>query len=341
MNSTTKQRYISTSIWSDDWFDSLTAMEKLIYFNLLTNIHTNPAGVYPFALKYICADTGCSREEVNAAMKKFEKAGKAYFYREYMIIPKWLKHQKIKERSDNGKPSGLLLGAIKVLKALPDEIKDFIADRRHYDYDVSAYIGRFSTPSQDHLETIPPEKGRPSPCFGETISTPSQDHPPNSAHDLDLDLDLDLENNNNTAPPWYNPSTAPPPSKAKPKPKKPPLREREPENDMERVEKAYLLNWDNLFSQGKVKTANPIVNWTQTRALLKNHFKNLVPEQIISVVKNGVSDDFILQGGYSLATMLSSSVLNRLINSGQGQKKHRISNDNVDKDDISKYFTEV
>jgi hypothetical protein len=109
---------------------------------------------------------------------------------------------------------------------------------------------------------------------------------------------------------------------------------------MEKVEKAYLLNWDALFSQGKVKTENPIVNWTQTRALLKNHFKSLVPEQIIKAVNNGISDDFVLKGGYSLETMLSSSVLNRLINSGKGQR-YRIANDNTTDDDVSKYFTEI
>jgi len=312
MDGTTKQRYISTSIWADGWFDSLSVMEKLIYFYLLTNNHTTIAGVYPLALKYICADTGCSREEVNAAMTKFENAGKAYFYREYIIIPKWLKHQKIKERS------GLFLGAVKVLKSLPDEIKAFIADRRHYDYDISKYIEMSLTPPQD---------------LPKTSLIPPQDPPPNLAHDLDLDSDSDsdLDNTTDTGK-----------TVKKPKTKKPPLRERKPENDMEKVEKAYLLNWDILFSQGKVKTPNPIVNWTQTRSLLKNHFKSLVPEQIIRAVNNGMADDFILQGGYSLATMLSATVLNRLINSdAKTGQKHRIANDFVDQRDANKYFLEA
>ena len=50
MNSLTRQRYISTSIWSDDWFDSLSEREKLVYFYLLTNEHTNAAGVYQCTL---------------------------------------------------------------------------------------------------------------------------------------------------------------------------------------------------------------------------------------------------------------------------------------------------
>ena len=137
-------------------------------------------------------------------------------------------------------------------------------------------------------------------------------------------------------------SKEPPFSDKTDKPKKPPLREREPENDMERVEKAYLQNWDVLYSRKQVKTLDPIVNWNQTRKLLKNHFEKLKPEQIIQVVNNSISDDFILKGGYSLATMLSATVLNRMINSEpKTGQKHRIANDYVDDEDISKYFTEV
>jgi hypothetical protein len=84
---------------------------------------------------------------------------------------------------------------------------------------------------------------------------------------------------------------------------------------MERVEKAYLLNWDSLFTQGQVKTNDPVVNWNQTRSLLKKHFEKLKPDQIIQALKNGMTDDFVLNGGYSLGTILSAAVLNRLINS--------------------------
>jgi hypothetical protein len=98
------------------------------------------------------------------------------------------------------------------------------------------------------------------------------------------------------------------------KTKKPLLREREPENDYEQVEKAYLQNWDTLYGQGKVKTDDPVVNWNQTRALLKRHFEKLKPDQIIHALKNAMQDDFVLSGGYSLGVILSASVLNRLIN---------------------------
>ncbi|GHV07578.1 hypothetical protein FACS189485_18110 [Spirochaetia bacterium] len=108
-----------------------------------------------------------------------------------------------------------------------------------------------------------------------------------------------------------------PPSSLPKKPKKPPLREREPQNNMEKVEKAYLKNWDTLYTEKRVKTPDPVVNWNQTRNLIKKHFEQLSPEQIIQALNVGMADNFIMSGGYSLGIMLSASVLNRLINSGQ------------------------
>jgi hypothetical protein len=128
----------------------------------------------------------------------------------------------------------------------------------------------------------------------------------------------------------------------RPLPKKAPLREREPANDMERVEKAYLLNWDSLYAQGKVKAINPVVNWNQTRKLLKNHFENLTAELIIQGINNGLNDEWVLNSGYSLGMMLSASVLNRLINgNGTAPQKHRIAADNVSQEKVSSYFREA
>jgi hypothetical protein len=132
-------------------------------------------------------------------------------------------------------------------------------------------------------------------------------------------------------------------SSSKPeKTKKAPLREREPVNDMERVEKVYLLNWDTLYSQGKVKAANPVVNWNQTRKLLKSRFENLDVELIIQALNNALNDEWVLNSGYSLGIMLSASVLNRLINSKSSgsEEKHfgKPSEGTVDIDALYKKF---
>jgi hypothetical protein len=126
------------------------------------------------------------------------------------------------------------------------------------------------------------------------------------------------------------------------KAKKAPLRERDPVNDMERVEKAYLLNWDSLYAQGKVKAINPVVNWNQTRKLLKTHFETLDVALIIQAVNNALNDDWVLNAGYSLGIMLSATVLNRLINgNGSAPQKHRIGADNVSQEKASSYFREA
>jgi hypothetical protein len=145
--------------------------------------------------------------------------------------------------------------------------------------------------------------------------------------------------NSEAAPPGVSEN---PPSSKPEKAKKAPLREREPANDMELVEKAYLLNWDSLYTQGKVKAINPVVNWNQTRKLLKTHFENLTAEIIIQAINNGMNDDWVLNTGYSLGTMLSASVLNRLINgNGSGPPRHRIAADNVSQEKVSSYFKEA
>ncbi|MDR3191612.1 MAG: hypothetical protein LBT87_00950 [Treponema sp.] len=183
MDSTTKQRYISTSIWSDEWFDSLSTLEKLIYFHLLTNEFTNAAGVYHISLKQIRVDMDISRDEVRRALDKFEAAGKAYYFQEYVIIPKWLKHQKISERSK------MFLGALSVLRGLPDDVKRFISERSHYDFPVEKYV---EIPPNDRLCPVedrlsPPEDslcrkdGKKGIAYAENAA--------NSAHDSDSDSD--------------------------------------------------------------------------------------------------------------------------------------------------------
>jgi hypothetical protein len=313
------------------------------------------------------AEFNVTREEVLALLKTFEEAGKAFYYKEYIIIPKWLKHQKITERND------IFLGVLKIFKALPDEIKEFVRDRRHYDFDVTPYIGAgkprvpkpqeavVSLEPQDARAAVsqaPPvesavqeesdsvslesggltmslkeERGAPPENGSQNEGAPPKNtvqkrHDSDSDLDSDLDSDIDLDNklkhifseseSAETTPPAVEiPLSSPKPEKQVKKPKKPPLREREPENDYERVGKVYIHNWDILYSQGKVKTENPIINWTQTMALLKKHFEKLKPDEIIQAVNKGLNDDFIMQGGYSLTVMLSANVLNRLINTSQ------------------------
>jgi hypothetical protein len=136
---------------------------------LLTNECTNPAGVYRITIKRIKDDTGIPRNDIKNIIERFQNDGKAFYIDEFIILPKWPKHQKFGVR---GK---LYLGAMAVLKSLPDNIKEFISDRKHYDFDITniGYVNN-QIPYQNDKE----KEDRVSE-FDE-----------NSPHDFDSDLDF-------------------------------------------------------------------------------------------------------------------------------------------------------
>lgn len=223
------QRYISSSFWSDDWVDSLSVLEKLLYLYLLTNECTTICGVYKITIKRIKDDTGIPREQVQDVLQKFSADKKAYYVDEYIILPNWLKHQHLNNES-------VKLGTIRALKALPCHIIAFLREPEHFYYDVDAFLGTKKKAKEPEVEADATQKAPEAAAIEsekaeqnahETAQTedeaeesgalqntrsahctycergaapprlevaPSQ-HPPNlskSAHDLDLDLDLDL-----------------------------------------------------------------------------------------------------------------------------------------------------
>lgn len=101
--------------------------------------------------------------------------------------------------------------------------------------------------------------------------------------------------------------------KAEPK-EKVPLLEREPKNDIEKVEKEYLQNYADLYKNGVVKCEQPIINWGASRKLTKDVLKKYGLEKIIEAVQKSKGNDFCIKKGYALSTILSSGVLSELIN---------------------------
>ena len=106
---------------------------------------------------------------------------------------------------------------------------------------------------------------------------------------------------------------------------KPPLLEREPKNDLEKVEKAYLQNYKTLYESGVLKIENPVVNWTACRAIEKEVLKKYGLETILAAVRKSKDNKFCVSKGYVLSTILSAGVLAQLINATDG----RIDNDSI------------
>jgi hypothetical protein len=287
MNNMGTHRYIATSFWDDEWVQTLDPSEKLLYLYLMTNPLTNIAGIYKITEKRMTFDSGFNKDTLHGIFAKFEKAGKAYRMGEYVILPSWPKHQNWQSKDD------IKAGITKILYSLSDKELIFIS-----------WIG-YKFPIEDILT----QRG---------VKPPQTPHEPTYSILSNLNLsEFNIKSSGSAEREEALPQISVESSPKLEKPKKLPLREREPVNDMEKVEKAYLQNWDTLYLQKRVKTLDPVVNWNQTRALLKKHFEKLRPEQIIQAIDNGMKDDWVLNGGYSLGVMLSASVLNRLVNAGK------------------------
>jgi hypothetical protein len=117
-----------------------------------------------------------------------------------------------------------------------------------------------------------------------------------------------------------------------PKAKKPPLIDREPVNDLERIEKAYLENYRELFKKGIVHTEKPVINWAQSRRLVNNSIARFGYDTIMDAVQKSINNAFCVQKGYTLTTILSSGVLAGLIN-GNSWKQSVRAIDKVDHPD--------
>jgi len=125
-----KQRYISTSFYSDNWIHSLDPSEKFLYMYLLTNDQTEISGVYKIMISRIAFDTGFNETTINHILEKFQKAGKAYYYdNEYIVLPSFPKHQKVDERSK------IKQGIISQLKKLNNRLLRFLI-KVNYQFDL-------------------------------------------------------------------------------------------------------------------------------------------------------------------------------------------------------------
>ena len=147
-NSSTKQRYISTSIWDDDWFADLEPDAKLLYFYLLTNEKTNVAGVYQISITRISRDTGMEKGLITSLFEEFEACQKVFYRFSYVVLPNAPKHQKYETR---GKIKAAIIA---VLESLPNGlINDFLSEDIPYQFDLSLLgqnVDRVSYPIESY-----------------------------------------------------------------------------------------------------------------------------------------------------------------------------------------------
>lgn len=88
-------RSVNTNFWSDPWVENIKPEEKLLFLYLLTNANTNMLGVYEVSVKRMASETGLTEERVSKCFEVFERDGKGFYMKTYVILPNFLKNQKM------------------------------------------------------------------------------------------------------------------------------------------------------------------------------------------------------------------------------------------------------
>lgn len=90
-----KNRYINTKFWDDNYVMELDPSEKLLFIYCLTAPNSHICGCFEVNIKIIALHTGFDKEMIIRIFNRFERDGKIKYYEGWIIIRNFLKHQKI------------------------------------------------------------------------------------------------------------------------------------------------------------------------------------------------------------------------------------------------------
>ena len=97
-----KQRYIDTKFWDDNYVVERDPIEKLLYLYLLTNTLTNILGIYEISLRRIAFDTGIDKDMVIKILERFSKDDKIRYINGHISIKHFVKHQANNPKINKG-----------------------------------------------------------------------------------------------------------------------------------------------------------------------------------------------------------------------------------------------
>jgi len=97
-----KNRYINTKFWIDNYVVERDPIEKLLYLYLLTNTLTNILGIYEISVRQIAFDTGIDKDMVIKILERFNKDNKIRYIDGYIAIKNFVKHQANNPKINKG-----------------------------------------------------------------------------------------------------------------------------------------------------------------------------------------------------------------------------------------------
>lgn len=96
-----KQRYIDTRFWSDNWVvEELNPLDRYLFLYLLTNDKTNIAGVYEISVKTIANETGIDKEEVSRMIERLKP--KVVYVDGWIVLKNFRKYQSKNPKIQRG-----------------------------------------------------------------------------------------------------------------------------------------------------------------------------------------------------------------------------------------------
>ena len=86
-------RSIDQRYWTDPYVESLSATEKLVYIHLFSSAHTNLVGVFQASRRMIAFQTASPGPDVDAALERFRRDGKAIIDGGEVWLASYIRHQ--------------------------------------------------------------------------------------------------------------------------------------------------------------------------------------------------------------------------------------------------------
>ena len=128
-----KQRYINTKIWEDNWFSNLDQIEQLVFIYLLTNPMTNILGAYELSKATIGRATGLESRMLDEILKRFERDEKVFYVEGWVIIHNFIKNQ-------NYNSPKIKKGIMSEYENVPENVRKFINIGYIYGIDTISHI---------------------------------------------------------------------------------------------------------------------------------------------------------------------------------------------------------
>jgi len=106
-----KARTVNTKFWTDSYIEGLSPSEKLLFLYCLTSPQSNLLGIYEVSESRIRFETGLPVETIRKGFKRFTNDNKVFYKHNFIIIPKFLEHQRLN--------ANMKIGVTKLIQDLP------------------------------------------------------------------------------------------------------------------------------------------------------------------------------------------------------------------------------